>query len=78
MAMSMSERSFRDKLKNCTGLKPNKYILWARLQLAYRLLEEKRYPTIAEVCYAVGIQSKAHFSKAFKTYYGKAPSDYLK
>jgi signal transduction histidine kinase/DNA-binding response OmpR family regulator/ligand-binding sensor domain-containing protein len=77
-AMAMSERSFRDKLKNCTGLKPSQYILQARLQLAYRLLEEKRYPTIAELVYAVGFQSKAYFSKAFKIQYGKSPSDMMK
>ncbi len=74
-AMAMSERSFRDKLKSCTGLKPSQYILQARLQLAYRLLEEKRYPTIAELAYAVGFQSKAYFSKSFKSLYGKSPSE---
>jgi signal transduction histidine kinase/AraC-like DNA-binding protein len=73
-AMAMSERSFRDKLKSCTGLKPSHYILQARLQLAYRLLEEKRYPTIAELAYAVGFKSKAYFFKAFKAHYGKSPS----
>lgn len=77
-AMAMSERSFRDKLKSCTGLKPSQYMLQARLQLAYRLLEEKRYPTIAELVYAVGIQSKAYFSKAFKLEYGKSPSEMIK
>uniref|UniRef100_UPI003D6ABC42 response regulator transcription factor n=1 Tax=Lewinella sp. TaxID=2004506 RepID=UPI003D6ABC42 len=76
--MAMSERSFRDKLKDCTGLKPSQYILQTRLQLAYRLLEEKRYPTIAELVYAVGFQSKAYFSKSFKMIYGKSPSEMLK
>lgn len=76
-AMAMSERSFRDKLKSCTGLKPSEYILQARLQLAYRLLEEKRYPTIAELVYAVGFQSKAYFSKSFKLLYGKSPSEMM-
>ncbi|WP_367390802.1 ATP-binding protein [Lewinella sp. LCG006] len=76
-AMAMSERSFRDKLKSCTGLKPSEYILQARLQLAYRLLEEKRYPTIAELTYAIGLQSKAYFAKTFKSYYGKSPSDMM-
>jgi signal transduction histidine kinase/DNA-binding response OmpR family regulator len=76
--MAMSERSFRDKLKDCTGLKPSQYILQARLQLAYRLLEEKRYSTIAELVYAIGFQSKAYFSKNFKTKFGKSPSELLK
>ncbi|WP_020538205.1 hybrid sensor histidine kinase/response regulator transcription factor [Lewinella cohaerens] len=76
--MAMSERSFRDKLKDCTGLKPSQYILQARLQLAYRLLEEKRYSTIAELVYAIGFQSKAYFSKSFKLIYGKSPSEMLK
>ena len=75
--MGMSERSFRDKLKGCTGLKPSQYILQARLQLAYRLLEEKRYSTIAELVYAIGFQSKAYFSKNFKTKFGKSPSKLL-
>ncbi|WP_367390801.1 response regulator [Lewinella sp. LCG006] len=76
--MAMSERSFRDKLISCTGLKPSQYILQARLQLAYRLLEDKRYPTIAELTYAIGLQSTAYFSKSFKSFYGKSPSEMMK
>ena len=77
-AMTMSERSFRTKLKAYSQFKPNEYILEARLQRAYELLDTKTYPTVTEVAYAVGIKSKAYFSKMFKKKYGQLPSDVLK
>ncbi|MCC2618196.1 AraC family transcriptional regulator [Aestuariibacter halophilus] len=48
-----------------------------RQQLALRYLEEG-HMTIKEIAYALGYAELSNFRKAFKRWYGKAPSQYLK
>lgn len=76
--MYISERTFRNKIKLYTGLSPAEYLMNARLNKALYLLESRRYGTISEVCYAVGLKNPSHFTRAFRQAFGKLPSDYLK
>jgi len=75
---AMSNSSLSRYLKRMTGLTPGRFIRDIRLQEAIRLLESKRYPTIAEVVYAVGFEDVSSFSRLFKKRFGKSPSDLMK
>jgi len=77
MQMNMAEQTFRRHLRKITGMTAVKYIKELRLQEARELLENKKYSTIQQVCYAVGISTPKYFSKQFKERFGKNPSEYL-
>ena len=65
-------------LGRLTGLTPVQFILEIRLQHARRLLESKRYATVAEVQYEIGIESPSYFSRKFSQRFGKSPGAVLK
>lgn len=75
-AMRVSERTLQYKIKAHTGLTPNQYVVEARLQKARQLLEAKTYPTISEVCYAVGFKTTQYFARIMKERFGKSPSEF--
>lgn len=74
--LAVSERTFRNRVKEYTGFSPNEYIMQARMNKALYLLENKIYMSVSEVAIAVGLGHKGYFSKAFKMRYGKLPSEY--
>ncbi len=74
---NLSERQLRRQLKKTTGLTPQQYLAELSLQEARRLLETGKYPTVAEVAYAVGYKDAAAFSRSFRNHFGKSPSAYL-
>lgn len=73
--MNMGRTKFFGKVKELTGLSPNKYLLEARMRLAADLLADGEL-TVTEVCYKVGIQDPSYFNKLFKSAYGVPPSKY--
>ncbi len=75
--MAVSERTFRNRIKEYTGLTPNEYIMDARMNRALYLLENQVYLTVAEVAYAVGIDHSSYFTRQFKERFGTNPSRYL-
>ena len=46
------------------------------MEQAARLLRENGV-NIAQIAYLVGYADQAHFSTAFKSHYGMAPSEYI-
>ena len=76
--MGCSERSIFDKVKVLTGLTPSEYLRKARLKRAWELIKAKKYKTIKEVTYAVGLHDARSFSAAFKEEYGVSPKELLK
>lgn len=74
--MNASERTIHYKIKSFTGLTPNQYITEARLNKARQLLEAKVYPTVSEVCYAVGFKTTQYFARIIKERFGRSPSDF--
>lgn len=74
--MALSERQLLRRLKSLTGLTIHQYVLEVKLQKARHLLENKTYPTSAEVAYACGFNSPGHFSRTFQKHYGKRPGEY--
>lgn len=72
--LDVSRPIFFRRFKALTGLTPNKYLNSIRMKKALVLLESTDTP-IKAVSYDVGFQTPAGFSKKFKSYYGKTPSD---
>jgi len=64
------------RLKTITNDSPGNYIRNYRLKHAEWLLLNKNM-TIAEITYAVGFSSQAHFSITFKKHYGMSPTEYV-
>lgn len=75
--MNLSERQFRRKLKQKTGMLPVAFMREIRLQKAKQLLSSGTFPTVALVCYEVGFSTPKHFSKLFQERFGKNPSYFL-
>jgi signal transduction histidine kinase/DNA-binding response OmpR family regulator len=64
------------KLKELTNQTTRDLIRNIRLQQAGKLLSEKQL-NISEVAFAVGFTNIAHFSSAFKEFYGVPPTTYM-
>ncbi len=72
-AVGLSRRQFERRLTQAAGETPAELLRRMRLERARQLLDA-RSGTIAEVAYAVGFRSPAHFSKAFRKAFGLSPS----
>ena len=75
--MNMGRTKFFGKVKDMTGLSPNKYLLKIRMEKAADLLADGEM-NVSEVSYKVGIQDPSYFNKLFKSYYGVIPSKYVR
>ena len=75
--MNMGRTKFYGKVKELTGMSPNKYLQEARMQRASELLLEGEL-NVSEVCYRIGMQDPTYFNKVFKARYGVVPSKYGK
>ena len=73
--VAMSVPVLYKKLRALTNLSVNDFIKQIRLKRAAVLLLQKRM-TVYEVAYAVGYNDRKYFSKEFKKYFGKLPSDF--
>jgi AraC-like DNA-binding protein len=73
--MNIGRTKFYGKVKELTGMSPNKYLQEARMRRASELLLEGEY-SVSEVSFKVGIQDASYFNKMFKTHFGVVPSKY--
>lgn len=71
----MSRMQFYRKVKALTDETPAEIIRKQRLEKAYQILKTKAYNSLSDVAFQVGFASLSSFSKAFKKYYGKSPSE---
>jgi signal transduction histidine kinase/DNA-binding response OmpR family regulator len=76
IAMGMSRPVLFRKIKALTNLSVMELIKSTRLKKAAMLLKQKRL-TISEVAFAVGFSDPKYFSKAFRSHFGKSPSNYM-
>ena len=74
--MAMGRTKFYGKVKELTGMSPNKYLMQQRMQKAADLLADGEL-NVAEVSYRVGIQDPSYLNKCFKAQFGVAPSKYV-
>ncbi|EGO8301590.1 helix-turn-helix transcriptional regulator, partial [Enterococcus faecalis] len=61
--------------KAATGVGPINYLIQIRLNHAKELLKNDSL-SVKEVAKTVGYEDAYHFSKLFKKYYGKSPSQF--
>jgi AraC-like DNA-binding protein len=74
-AVGMSRSAFASQFTRLVGEPPLHYVArWRMLKAAHLLKEDKQ--TLAEVAIAVGYESEAAFSKAFKRWSGQAPGSF--
>lgn len=72
--MNLSRSQVYRKIKALTDLTANEFIRQIRLKKALQLLSEGKL-NISEIAYSVGFSSQSYFTRSFKEYYGKSPSD---
>lgn len=73
-AAKMSRTQLHNKLKALTGLSAAKFRKKIRMEIAYKMVEEKT-KNISEIAYDVGYKYPSHFSNDFKETFGVAPSE---
>jgi AraC-like DNA-binding protein len=71
----MSRSGFAERFTSLVGQPPMQYLTYWRMQLAALRLRESR-EAVAQVGYAVGYESEAAFSRAFKREFGKGPGEW--
>ena len=75
--LNYSSRQLGRVFRKITGLTPVNFILELRLQRGRQLLESRRFRSVAEVRYEVGIESASYFTTKFTERFGKNPREYL-
>jgi AraC-like DNA-binding protein len=76
-AAGMSRSAFAARFKELLGQTPLEYVTEWRMQKAMQLLDQ-RDKKLMDIARAVGYESDAAFSKAFKRVVGANPGEYLK
>lgn len=74
--VAMSRKSLYLKVHSLTQLAPNELIRQYRLRKAIDLLRAGR--NASETAYLVGFDSPSYFTKVFREFYQRTPTDYLK
>lgn len=74
--VGLSRTQLHRRMKELTGVSVGEYIRNLRLQQAAKLLQAGDV-NISQVAYAIGFSTPAHFTVAFKKYYGITPSEYM-
>ena len=75
--MHMGRTKLYGKVRELTGLSPNKLLMTERMRMAAELLERSDL-NISEIGYKVGILDASYFNKCFKQHFGTSPSKYRK
>ncbi len=73
----MSHSTLYRKTQNLTGLSPNEFIRYVRIDEAAKLLKNKDV-RVADVAYKVGFNDQGYFSRCFKKQYNLTPKQYNK
>lgn len=75
--MKMGRTKFYGKVKDLTGLSPNKLFMSERMRKAAALLDEGEL-NISEIGFRVGIPDPSYFNRCFKQHFGVTPGQYQK
>ena len=75
-AMGMSLYQFRQRLNSVTGEKPQDFITTMRMKRAQHLLDHHPELNIAEIAVLCAYNDTPNFTRAFKKFYGKTPTQF--
>lgn len=75
--LNMSQSTLYRKLQSLVNLSPNELIRKVKIQVACRMLQEKKL-NISEVAYDLGFSDPKYFSTIFRKETGMSPTEYLK
>jgi AraC-like DNA-binding protein len=75
--VNLSRSAFADRFTTLIGAPPMRYLLNWRMQVASQKLRETR-ETIAQIAFAVGYESEAAFTRAFRREFGAPPAAWRK
>lgn len=75
--LNLSVSQLNRKLHALIGQPVGRLIRSMKMQRAAQLLEKKA-GTVAQICYELGFNDQAYFSRAFKKQFGCSPSEYMK
>lgn len=73
--VGMNRASFCVFFKKATGKTFVNYLNEYRIELACKLLEEKKM-AVSEICYQAGFNNVPYFNRVFKKLKGVAPTEY--
>lgn len=76
--IAISERHLFRRVKELTGLSPQKYLRQYRLHRAMRLLMNGQHRKVKEAASAVGYANTSYFIKQFEIEFGRRPLRVLK
>lgn len=71
--IAISERHLFRRVRDITGLSPQKYLRQYRLQRAMQYLRNGKFRKVKEVAFAVGYINTSYFINQFEKEYGKKP-----
>ncbi|XKE43982.1 GlxA family transcriptional regulator [Halomonas organivorans] len=71
--VGLSVRQLERRFKAELGVTPKRYYLWLRINRAHRLLQQTDL-SVAQVAASAGFGSLEHFSRAYRRFFGCAPS----
>jgi AraC-like DNA-binding protein len=74
-AAGLSRAHFSREFRRAFGESPHAYLLTRRLERAAALLRNTDH-SVAEICFAVGLQSVGSFTTSFTRTYGRSPTVY--
>lgn len=74
-AAGLSRAHFSREFRRAFGEPPHAYLLTRRLERAAALLRTTDN-SVAEICFAVGLQSVGSFTTSFSRTYGRSPTAY--
>jgi len=70
--VGMSRSAFAERFTSLVGQPPMQYLALWRMHVAAQRLREGR-GSVAQIAFAVGYESEAAFSRAFKRQFGTSP-----
>ena len=71
--IAISERHLFRRVKELTGLSPQKYLRQYRLQRAMKYLANGKYRKVKETACAVGYANTSYFIRQFEIEFGRKP-----
>jgi AraC-like DNA-binding protein len=74
-AAGLSRAHFSREFRRAFGEPPHAYLLTRRLERAAALLRTTDH-SVADICFAVGLQSVGSFTTSFTRTYGRSPTAY--